>query len=80
MPSKPADAFRRNVSTLLAERDMTMTELSLLTGIARPNISRILAGSEQVTLDRAGRIAKALKIDLADLLANQQKFSELVLT
>jgi plasmid maintenance system antidote protein VapI len=39
----------------------------------RPNISRILAGKEQVTLERAGRIAKALHLDLADLISTKAK-------
>lgn len=39
----------------------------------RPNISRVLSGKEQVSLDRAGRIAKALHVDLADLISAKSK-------
>lgn len=69
MAAKPADTFRRNVGKVLAERGMTMEQLALLCGTKRPNISRILSGKEQVSLERAGRIAKALSIDLPDLIS-----------
>ena len=73
MCAKPAEIFRRNVRRILDQRDMSMEELALLSKTKRPNISRILSGSEQVTLERAGRIAKALKLDLSDLLSSKQK-------
>lgn len=73
MATRPADSFRRNVSRILKERGMTMHELALLSGMYRPNISRILAGKEQVTLERAGRIAKALHLDLSDLISAKSK-------
>lgn len=73
MQSKPADSFRRNVARLLVERGMTIQDLALLSGMHRPNISRVLSGKEQVSLDRAGRIAKALHVDLADLISAKSK-------
>lgn len=52
---------------------MTINELALLSESSRPTISRVLSGKEQVTLERAGRIAKALHIDLAELISTKQK-------
>ena len=77
MAAKPADTFRRNLARLLEERGMTMNELALLAETKRPAISRILSGKEQVTLERAGRIAKALKVDLVDLIATRRIFQEI---
>lgn len=73
MATRPADSFRKNVARILSERDMTMHELALLSDTHRPNISRILSGKEQVTLERAGRIAKALHVDLAELVSTKSK-------
>ena len=68
MSAKPTDTFRRNVARVLVARGMTQRELALLSETKSPNISRILSGSEQVSLERAGRIAKALKVDITELL------------
>jgi transcriptional regulator with XRE-family HTH domain len=73
MASKPAESFRRNVARIIFERGMTIQDLALLSGMHRPNISRVLSGKEQVTLDRAGRIAKALHMDLAELISTKSK-------
>lgn len=73
MPRQPADYFRRNVSRILFERGMTIEELSLLAKASRPGISRVLSGKEQVTLERAGRIAKALHVDLRELISPGNK-------
>ena len=76
MAQKPADVFRRNVAAVLHDRDMTMEELAKLCDTSRPNISRILSGLEQVSLERAGRIAKALHLPLSDLVSPQFKILE----
>jgi transcriptional regulator with XRE-family HTH domain len=60
--------FIENVRNTLAARGLTIQDLANLTGIARPNLSKILSSKENVTLDRAERIANALGISLSDLL------------
>jgi transcriptional regulator with XRE-family HTH domain len=73
MANRPAESFRKNVARILFERGMTINELALLSESSRPTISRVLSGKEQVTLDRAGRIAKALHLDLAELVSTKSK-------
>ncbi len=74
MATRPAESFRKNVARMLVERGMTINELALLSESSRPTISRVLSGKEQVTLERAGRIAKALHSDLSELISTKSKF------
>lgn len=76
MPAKPADIFRRNVAHVIGERGITMEELAKACKTSRPNISRILSGDEQVSLERAGRIAKALDLPLSELVSPTMKILE----
>lgn len=71
-----AQAFRENLRNILDERDMTMTELAEAIGTSRAGISRILSGTDGVTLSRAERIAQALKVTLTDLLASPKKIKQ----
>jgi DNA-binding Xre family transcriptional regulator len=71
--SHPMDDFCKNIRTVLAARDMTMTELAHRCGIDKSNLSKILLGKERVTLDRAAVIADALEIGLHDLISPKFK-------
>ena len=66
---KPAEVFRANVRLLMSDRGITITELAERCGTSRPGLSRILSAKDGVTLDRADRIATALKIPLRELLS-----------
>ena len=68
MARTAADRFRQNVRLLMDDRGLTITELAESVGTSRPGLSRILSGQDGVTLERAERIAKALKVRLSDLL------------
>lgn len=68
MAQSAAERFRKNVRRLMDDRELTITELAEAVGTSRPGLSRILSGQDGVTLERAERIAKALKISLPDLL------------
>lgn len=70
MPAKSpaAEAFRKNVREIMDERGLTITQVAELTGISRPGVSRILSGTEGVTLHRAERIATVLSVPLTELL------------
>lgn len=65
--------FIENVQCLLRARGMTQGELASRARIPRPNINRILNGTENVSLDRAARIADAFGISLSDLLDENLK-------
>lgn len=62
------NVFSANVRRHLDLRGLTIQDLSDASGIARPNLSRILHGHENVTLERAERIASALDVTLAELV------------
>ena len=60
--------FSNNVRRHLEIRGLSIQELSDSSGIARSTLSRILHGHENVTLERAERIATALEVSLAELV------------
>lgn len=63
--------FVENLRLAIKFRDTTITAVAEAAGIARPNLHRILRGEENVTLDRAEKIAVALHMDLEDLLSGK---------
>lgn len=71
-----AEAFRISVRTLIEERETTITAVAHGVGMQRPSLSRILAGKEGVTLDRAQRIADHFDVPLAQLLSNPRKLQK----
>lgn len=66
--SSAMNCLRKNIKALLAARGMSQKDLSEASGIATSNLSRLLNGSEKVTLERAERIAIAFGISLSELL------------
>jgi transcriptional regulator with XRE-family HTH domain len=65
--------FSTNVRRHLELQGLSIQELSDACGIARSNLSRILHGHENVTLERAERIAEALEVTLAELVTAPRK-------
>lgn len=61
--------FSSNLQRLIAEREITVQDLADRCGILRPNLSRIVNGRQNVTLETAGKIADALGVELVDLLS-----------
>jgi transcriptional regulator with XRE-family HTH domain len=63
-----AAAFRENVQFAMEKKDLSVSELSRLSGIPRESISRILHGRENATIVRAEKIAHGLGKQLSELL------------
>ena len=63
---KPADVGRR-IRELRSRKEMTQDQLARAAGMIRPNLSRIEAGKHRPTLDTLEKIARALKVTIADL-------------
>ena len=57
------------IRKLREAKEMTQEKLARATGMMRNNISRIEAAKHRPTLDTLERIAKALKVSVADLIA-----------
>ena len=60
--------LQRNIRLLLEAREMSYREFTARSGIAPASLSRIIHGRENVTIDRAEKIAEALGVSLSDLL------------
>lgn len=67
--------LQKNVRRLLEERGMSQGDLATSAKISRPNLNRILQGKERVTIERAERIAKALRVSLPELLSENLDFA-----
>lgn len=61
--------FSENVRRHLKLRGATIQWLADQSGIARPNLSRILHGRENISLERAEIIANALQVSLSELVS-----------
>jgi DNA-binding XRE family transcriptional regulator len=59
------------VRALRLQRGMTVQALADAAGMARPNLSRIEHGKHNPSLDTLERIAKALGMTVAELLAGR---------
>ena len=72
MASEPAvEIFRHNVTSLMDEREISISKMAMELGISRPGLSRLLAGDEGLTFDRAEKIADYLGIPLASLITEK---------
>ena len=65
MAKHAADLFRERVRSMMDDRHLTITDLAEAIGTSRPSMSRILSGDENVTIERAERIAKFFQKPLA---------------
>lgn len=59
------------IGKLRSARGMTQAQLARAAGILRPNLSRIEAGKHRPTLETLEKLAAALKIPVADLIAGR---------
>lgn len=71
--SAAAERFRAKVRNIMDARGISIADMARAIGSARPGISRILAGKEGVTLDRAERIADYLEVELSELVAAKEE-------
>jgi transcriptional regulator with XRE-family HTH domain len=68
---KPTPDVGAVIRKLREAKGMTQEKLAAATGMMRSNISRIEAAKHRPTLETLERIAKALKVSVADLLARR---------
>ena len=66
-----AEIFRHNVRMLMDDRGLTQAEVAEAIGTSAPNISRVLAGKEGITFERAERIANYFGYPLSALIADK---------
>jgi len=58
------------IKKIRIEKNITQTELGYLCDIERPNIARIESGGNNLTVLTLRKIAKALEIDVVEILSN----------
>jgi transcriptional regulator with XRE-family HTH domain len=63
-----ATHIAHRVRELRQKRGLTTYELAKRSGILRPNISRVESGKHVPNVDTLDRLARALRVSLADLL------------
>lgn len=63
-----SEIFCQNLKDVVEQRHLKISELAKMVGIARPTMSDIINGKENVTLNRAQRIAQAIEVPLTSLL------------
>ena len=68
--TQPTHEVGARIRKLREARGVTQTELAGAVGMMRSNISRIEAAKHRPTLETMERIAKALKVSVAELLTN----------
>jgi XRE family transcriptional regulator, regulator of sulfur utilization len=66
--TKTTHEFGAAIRKLREAKAITQEELAMAAGMMRSNISRIEAAKHRPTLDTLERIAKALKVSVADLI------------
>lgn len=67
----------RAVNVILAEKRMSRKDLSDAAKISYPYLSEFLRGQKMPTLKKLNDVAKALGIDLSELLAKAEQLPEL---
>lgn len=58
----------KNIRKLIRSKHMTLTEVALLCGINPTNISKVLSGKQNLTLNTLERFADALGVKISELL------------
>ena len=58
----------RNVKAWRKERGLSQQSLSAAAGLTRPYLSRVENGVQTVSLDNLEKLAKALSVDIMELL------------
>lgn len=65
------ELFVANVNAILEAENLSISEVARRAEVSRAELSRVLAGEQGCTIDRAEKIAVAVGLPLEDLLANQ---------
>ena len=67
--------FAEQLRTIIDEAGLTMQAASVMIGIDKGNLSRIVNGKEGVTIERAERIANALGATISVKIKKTKKMS-----
>ena len=63
-----AEIVAANIRARLRHRGLTITQLAELAGLSRVGLSRVLSGSEGITIERLAKLATVLEVPAWKLL------------
>lgn len=66
--------FIRNIKSIIAERHMSQTEVSMMTGLSKAAISRLLSGHENPTIRTVLKFAYGFRIKPSNLIVFPEMF------
>jgi transcriptional regulator with XRE-family HTH domain len=58
---------------IMYEKNLSIRQVSIMTGVSKSAISKIMNGEVSPTIDTLERLAKGLKIHISDLLESPYK-------
>ena len=71
--------FRANLRRACEELGISQTKLSSDSGIARPNVNRILQGHAEPSLETCEKLAEVVEIELSVLILHPVDFEKFLL-
>lgn len=60
----------------MARKEIGISELSRISGISQPSVSRYVRGKSNPSLKQIGKIAKALEVDVCDIVEKKDTKKE----
>ena len=61
------------LSKIMYEKNLSVRQVSIMTGVSKSAINKIMNGEASPTIDTLERLAKGLKIRISDLLDSPYK-------
>ena len=61
------------LSNIMYEKNLSVRQVSIMTGVSKSAINKIMNGEVSPTIDTLERLAKGLKIRISDLLDSPYK-------
>lgn len=61
------------LSKIMYEKNLTVRQVSIMTGVSKSAINKIMNGEASPTIDTLERIAKGLKVRISDLIDSPYK-------
>lgn len=61
------------LSEIMYEKNLSVRQVSIMTGVSKSAINKIMNGESSPTIDTLERLAKGLKIRISDLIESPYK-------
>ena len=71
--SELAKTVKENILRVLADQNVSKSELARRTGIHQPSLAKLLNGDSEIQTDTIQKIADALKVNLSELVVEHHQ-------